>query len=134
MPETGVLTRPTAMLPKLPTAAVLVRAGWPVFQVIVPSVQVVAVRQIAGPLVVALVTWRLRLAALIDSPAASAGMSNRRYGVARVAALPSVASASDFRLTAVPAVVVGVDWLAVTSATGFRVSVRVPPVGAVLIV
>src|SRR3954447_5360460 len=76
MPETGVLTRPIAMLPKLPTVAVPVRAGW-VFQVAV-SLQVVPVRQIAGPLVVALDTWTPRLAAVIDSPAARAGTVNFR--------------------------------------------------------
>src|SRR3954469_19236480 len=76
IPLTGVLTRPIAMFPKLPTAAVPVRAGW-VFQVAV-SLQVVPGRQIAGPLVVALDTWTPRLAAVIDSPAARAATVNFR--------------------------------------------------------
>src|SRR4051794_25349203 len=131
MPETGVLTRPIAMLPKLPAVAVPVRGGW-VFQVAV-SLQVVPVRQIAGPLVVALDTCTPRLAAVMDSPAARAGTANFRYEVARVAALPSVASWSTFRLAAVEAAVAGVAWRAVKSATGFRTTVRVPA-GAALIV
>ena len=90
--------------------------------------------QTAGPLVVALVTCRLRFAELIDSPAARAGTVNRRYDVARELTLPSVASWSTFRLAAVPAAVVGVSLAGRDVGDRFSVTVRVPPVGAALIV
>src|SRR3712207_5453123 len=102
MPVTGVLTRPSGMFPKFPTAAAPERAGWPTLFVIVVSVHVVPVRQMAGPSVVVLVTLRLSAAPVIDCPAASVGTVNRRYEVARVAALPSMAWLSTLRLVAVP--------------------------------
>ncbi len=66
-----------SMAPKLPT--VIPPVGRSVFQVIAVSLHVAGVAsRIAGPFVVSLVTLRLRLAAVMDSPGFSVGAVNRR--------------------------------------------------------
>ncbi len=90
------------------------------------SFQVGEVRQIAGPLPVALLTCRLRFAAVMDSPAASVGTLKRRYGVARVA-LPVVCSTSASSVVCPPEVEVGDCWRAIVSATAVNVTVRLLP-------
>src|SRR4051794_24268170 len=81
-PLTAALDRAFAVdiAPKFPIAVVVLRAGR-AFHVTPASVHVAVVRNTCGPFAVVPVTSTLRLAPVMVSPAAGAGIRNFRYAV-----------------------------------------------------